>query len=169
MMQRASLFGVVAAVPVALSLTGCGSSTPMLRIVVVERAIASSIMTQHHIEVTVTCPRAVPRKAGIAFTCNARLAVGTYPITVTETNNNGHVRYENQTPLVMLNVAAVERAIARAIHRQTHLRAAVTCPSPVLQRKGISFACTSTANRHSYGFTVFEVNDSGRVRYAERR
>ena len=58
----------------------------MLSIAVVERAIASSIMTQHHIEVTVTCPPAIPRKAGFGFTCNARLAVGTYPIRVTETN-----------------------------------------------------------------------------------
>jgi hypothetical protein len=169
MLQRASLFGVVAALPVALSLPGCGSSTPMLSIVTVEDAIASSIMTLHHFEATVTCPPAVPRKAGLTFTCSARLAVGTYPITVTETNNNGHVRYENQTPLVVLSVSAVERAIVRSIQRQRHLPATVACPSPVLQRKGISFMCTAMAKGRYYHFAVTEVNDNGRIRYVEHR
>ncbi len=142
----------------------------MLSIPVVERSIANAITTQHHIEVTVTCPPAIPRKAGLAFTCTARLAVGAYPIGVTETNNNGHIRYGNQTPLVVLNASAVERAITRSIQRQRHLHATVACPSPVLQKAGISFFCTASANdHHNYLFAVTQVNDNGRVRYVEHR
>jgi Domain of unknown function (DUF4333) len=142
----------------------------MLKTAVVERAIANSIMAQHHIDVTVTCPRAMPRKTGLAFTCSAALAAGTYPVRVTETNDDGHVRYGNQAPLVVLNASAAERAIARSIQSQRHLSSTVACPSPVLQKAGISFFCTATtSDHHYYRFAVTVVDDSGRVRYVEHR
>ena len=169
MLRRARLFGLVAALPVTLSFFGCGSSTPALNIVTVERAIASSILTQHHLEVTVVCPTGVPRKAGIVFTCSAKIDVGTYPLRVIETNDNGHVRYENQAPLVVLNVAAVKRAIRQSILSQRHLHATVACPDPVLQGAGIFFVCTATANGQRYRFAATEVDDNGHVRFVEHR
>jgi hypothetical protein len=95
-MRRVCLSGLLAAVVVAPALYGCGSNAPMLNTVTVRRAIAESILTQHHLYATVSCPSRIPRKAGFAFTCTANLNVGTYPVMVTETNGSGHVRYENQ-------------------------------------------------------------------------
>jgi hypothetical protein len=150
---------------VAASLPGCGSSTPTLNTVAVKRAIAESILTQHHLYATVSCPSKVPRKAGFAFTCTASLNVGTYPVLVTETNGSGHVRYENRAPLVSLDVAGVERTIRQSIRSQRGLDSTVSCPAEVIQKTGIVFTCMATVDGRGYPFTVTEVNGDGHVRY----
>ena len=118
---RACPVGLVVAVLVGPLLSGCGSSTPTLNTVTEERAIAASILTQHHLYATVHCPSNTPRKAGFTFMCTAKFDVGMYPVTVTETNDSGHVRYQDQNPLVALDVAKVERAIAQSIRSQRRL------------------------------------------------
>jgi hypothetical protein len=97
-LRRPRLFGLGTAVLLAPCLAGCGSgsSVPTLTTVAVERAVAQSILTQHHLHATVNCPSKVPQEAGLVFTCAASLDVGTYPVSVTETNGGGHVRYQNQ-------------------------------------------------------------------------
>jgi hypothetical protein len=164
-----SVLGLAAAIPVALSLVGCGSSAPRLNTVTVERAIATSIATQRHLHATVRCPPQVQRKAGVTFTCTANLNVGTYPVLVTETNGGGHVRYQNQAPLVVLNMTEVEQGITRSVRSQRGLSSTVTCPAEVLQRAGIAFTCTVTVNGHDYPFAVTEVDGKGHVRYVEGR
>jgi Domain of unknown function (DUF4333) len=148
-----------------LSLFGCGSSTSSLHTVTVERAIASSILAQRQLYATVSCPSKVPQKAGFAFTCTAHLNIGTYPVSVTETNNSGHVRYQNRTTLVTLDVAGVQRAIAQSILSQRGLHSTVTCPAEVIQKAGITFTCVATVNGRRYPFAVTEVDDHGHVRY----
>jgi hypothetical protein len=160
--------GLGASILVASPLYGCGSSTHTLNTVAVQRAIAASILAQHHLYTTVRCPPKVPRRAGFAFTCTAGLSVGTYPVLVTQTNGSGHVRYENQAPLVVLNIARVEQAIAQSILTERHLHSTVTCPPEVIQSAGIAFTCVATVNGRRYPFTVTEVDDSGHVRYAGR-
>ncbi len=130
-----------------------------------EHAIAASILTQRHLYATVRCPSKVPRKAGLVFTCTASLNVGTYPVSVTETNNSGHFRYQNQAPLVTLNIAGVEQAIRQSISSQRRLSSTVTCPAEVIQKAGIVFTCTAMVHGQSYPFEVTEVDDSGHVRY----
>ena len=156
------LLGVLLASP---SLYGCGSDTPTLNPAAVERAVAASILSQHHLDVRVSCPSNVPRKAGVVFTCTATLDVGTYPVRVTETTAGGRVRYENRAPLATLDVARVERAIERSIRTQRRLASTVTCPAEVIRQAGIAFTCTATVAGRSYPFAVTEVNGSGRVRY----
>jgi hypothetical protein len=156
---------VLVAVIVAVA-SGCGSSRPAtLDVVAVERSVAESILTERHIYATVGCPASVPQRAGYRFTCTANLTVGTYPVTVTEVDDRGHVRYANSAPLVALDVAAVRAAIAHSIQVQRHLRARVSCPSEVLQKAGVAFRCTATVNGRAYPFTVTETDDRGRVRY----
>jgi hypothetical protein len=168
-LRRARVVGLAASVLVAAPISGCGSSTPTLNTIPVERAVAASILAQHHLYVTVGCPSKVPRKAGFVFTCTASLNVGTYPVLVTQTNGSGHVSYQNQAPLVILNIARVERAIRRSILSQRHLHSTVTCPPEVIQKAGIAFTCTATANGRRYPFAVTEVDGNGHVRYIGRR
>jgi hypothetical protein len=150
-------------------LSGCGSSTPTLNTAPVERAIAASILAQHHLYATVHCPPKVSRKAGVVFTCTAGLNVGAYPVRVTETNTSGHVQYENPAPLVALDIAGVEHAIEQSIHSERHLAATVTCPAEVLQQAGIAFTCTARVNGRLYPFAVSEVDGDGHVRYVGLR
>jgi hypothetical protein len=154
--------GVVVAAP---SLYGCGSTTPTLNAVAVERAVAASILTQHDLRVRVSCPRTVPRRAGVVFTCTAGLDVGTYPVYVTETTAGGRVRYENRAPLATLDIARVQHAIERSIRAQRRLTSTVTCPAEVVRRTGIAFTCTATVAGRRYPFAVTEIAGSGRVRY----
>jgi hypothetical protein len=149
----------------ACSLVGCGSSKPTLDTAAVQRAIAGSILTQRHVHTTVRCPPKVQRKAGVQFTCVASLQVGSYPVSVTETNGSGRVRYENRAALVILNIKKVENAIAESILRQRHLHATVTCPAEVIQRPSVTFTCTATVSGRPYSFVVTEVDNNGRVRY----
>lgn len=173
-LRRTRLYGLTAAILVAPSLSGCANSVstsgnpPTLNTVTVEHAVAASILTQHHINASVSCPSKVPRKTGVVFTCTASLNVGTYPVSVTETNNSGRVKYQNQAPLAALNIAKVERAIKQSISTTQHRDSTVTCPAEVIQKKGIVFTCTAKGNSQSCPFEVTEVDDNGHVSYAGR-
>jgi hypothetical protein len=148
-----------------LFLAGCGSSSTTLDTSPIEKAIAGSILKQHNIHTAVHCPRGVKRKAGVEFTCAANLEVGSYPISVTETNSSGHVRFGSSAPLVILNIAKVQRAIESSILSQRHLKSTVHCPAQVLQQAGLAFACAATVNGKAYPFAVTQDNSSGHVRY----
>jgi hypothetical protein len=150
-----------------MCLSACGSSAPTLNTSKLEKAVAGSILSERALHTTVTCPSKVPQKAGHKFTCTAQLDVGSYPVSVTETNSSGHVRYEDQRPLVVLNIAKVEASIAASILRQRRLRATVKCPATVLQQDGLSFKCTALINGKGkpYPFVVTEIDGSGHVRY----
>jgi hypothetical protein len=162
---RRYLLAATLAAPVLL---GCGSSGPLLKIASVERAIAASILAQHHLRATVSCPPDVPQRTGVAFTCTAALDVGSYQVPVTQTNGSGHVRYENAAPLAILDSAAVEHAIRQSIRTQRHLDSAVTCPPEVIQKAGTAFTCTAMLNRRPSPFSVTELDAAGHVRYVGR-
>jgi hypothetical protein len=166
--RRARPFGLIAAILMAPLLSACGSSTPTLNTVTEERAIAASILAQHHLHAAVQCPSSPPRKAGFTFACTAKFDVGTYPVTVSETNGRGHVRYQDQDPLVALDIAKVEQSIAQSIRAQRRLSSTVICPAEVLQKVGIVFTCTATVSSRGYPFVVTEVDGSGHVRYVGR-
>jgi hypothetical protein len=168
MSRPSRLFVLVAALPIAQVLSGCGGSTPTVNGPAVARAIAQSILTERHVYTTVSCPPDVPQEAGRTFTCTANLDVGTYPVPVTVVDGNGHVRWASQAPLVVLKIAGVERAIKRSIRSQRNLDATVQCPRQVLQRAGLVFKCTATVNGRSYPFTVTEVDGRGNVRFVGR-
>jgi hypothetical protein len=168
-LRRTRMFGLATVVLVAPSLAGCGKSAPTMSTLTVEHAVAGSILAQHHLNATVHCPSKVPRKAGYAFICTASLNVGTYPVSVIETNSKGHVEYQNQEPLATLNITKVEQAIKQSISSQRHLDSTVTCPTEVIQKKEIVFTCTAVARGKSYPFEVTEVDDEGHVRYIGRR
>lgn len=169
---RCSLGGALAVLAMTC-LAACGSSVASrlsqstLSVARVERAIASSALDERGVHVAVACPSDVPRKAAYAFTCMARLSAGSYPVTVTETNGQGHVRYEGTKPLVALNIAKVEQAITASVAKQRRLRASVSCPAEVLQQAGLVFDCTATiAGRPGeYRFAVTETDGRGRVAY----
>jgi Domain of unknown function (DUF4333) len=152
-----------------LLLGSCGSHTQTLDTAATERAIAQSILAEHNVRTHVECPREVRREAGVIFRCTARLDVGAYPVLVTETDNGGHVKYENSSPLVVLDIAKVQQAINTSILRQRHLRSTVACPAQVLQQAGIRFTCTATVNGQAYPFDVTEIDADGHVRYLGRR
>jgi len=159
--------GVAMALLASVCLSACGSSTRTLDSVTVERAIARSILAERDLYTTVACPSKVPQLAGRVFTCTARLDVGAYPVTVTEINGSGHVGFQDERPLVGLNVAKVQRAIEASVFDQRHVRATASCPAEVLQQAGLVFRCTAVIDgeSHRYPFVVSEVDDAGHVRY----
>jgi Domain of unknown function (DUF4333) len=138
---------------------------PALNTAAVARAIEASILTQHHLRAIVRCPKQLPRKAGLAFTCTANLDVGTYPVRVTETTAAGRVHYQNAAPLLALDIARVETAIRKSIRGQRHLSSDVTCPAEVIQKTGTKFTCIASVNGERYPFAVTEVDGNGHVRY----
>jgi hypothetical protein len=161
------LTGAATVLLASVCLSACESSTRILDSVTVERAIARSILRERDLYTTVACPSKVPQLAGRVFTCTARLDVGAYPVTVTEINGSGHVGFQDERPLVVLNVAKVQRAIEASVFDQRHVRATASCPAEVLQRAGLVFQCTAVIDgeSHRYPFVVSEVNDAGHVRY----
>jgi len=163
------VFSRAAALLVACGAWGCGGASPKLDTAPLERAIAATLLDRRQIHSTVTCPKEVPRKQGTVFTCVSHLAVGAYPVHVTETNSSGHVRYGSSSPLVILNIDLVQRAIERSILQQRRLRASVTCPSQVLQRAGITFTCEAAVGGRRYPFSVTEVDNGGHVHYVGKR
>jgi len=60
----------------------------------VEGAITASIAKQRGLKATVRCPRYVLQRKGVSFTCTATIDGRSYPFTVTQTNEKGHVVYE---------------------------------------------------------------------------
>jgi hypothetical protein len=161
-LSRASL-GAIA----AIALGACGSSAPVLDTSTVERSIAESIRVQHDLRATVACPTGVARRAGASFTCDASLDVGSYPVLVTQSNDRGAVVYSNSSPLVALNIAKVEQAIARAVRERTHTAASVSCPTEVLQQAGLAFTCSARVKGRTRVFAVTQA-DGGRVRFIEQ-
>jgi hypothetical protein len=162
---RNAIVALFAAALAACLLAACGSSTATLNTGPIASAISQSILSQRGITTTVQCPPKVTRKAAQTFTCTAHLDVGSYPMYVTETNSQGHVRYGNPTPLLILNSAKVQTAITASILSQRHLRATVACPKQVIQQQGVTFTCTAIVGGKQYPFAVTEVNGSGRVSY----
>lgn len=70
----------------------------------------------------------------------------------------------SSTP-VILNTERVERAIEASITAQRGLRAHVTCPSGVHQKKGLVFNCTATTVRGVNNVRVTETDGAGHVSY----
>jgi hypothetical protein len=163
----AKLTGVATVLLVSVCVSACGSSTRNLDSVTVERAIAKSILRERGLYTTVACPSKVPQLVRRVFTCTARLDVGRYPVMVTEINGSGRVGFQDERPLVVLNVAKVQRAIEASVFHQRHLRATASCPAEVLQRAGLVFQCTAVIDgeAHRYPFVVSELDDAGHVRY----
>ncbi len=163
----AKLLAVTAALLATVWLSACGSSVRNLDTANVERAIAKSILRERDLYVTVGCPSRVPRKAGRVFTCTARLDVGTYPVTATEVDGSGRVRFQNDKPLVVLNIAKVRQAIEASVFSQRRLHATVSCPAEVLQQAGLVFRCSAAIDGQTrrYPFVVSEVDSAGHVRY----
>lgn len=147
---------------------GGGTKNATVETSTVQRSIAASILTQRHVPTDVSCPTKVPSVAGIGFTCVARLDAGTYPVAVVVKDANGHVRYGNQAPLVVLDIARVQRAIERSILEQRKLVASVTCPAYVLQQAGLKFVCKARVGGKTYPFAVEQTDASGHVRYIGR-
>jgi len=162
--------GLLVLLAVLASLSACGSSSSSLDTARIEHAVAASILAQRGLHTTFSCPSNIPVKLGHSFACTARLQVGTYPVTVTETTSKGSVRYENKRPLAALNIEKVRRAIAASILHQRRVKATVSCPQQVLQQTGVTFTCTAVVagNRKRHPFVVTQVNDNGGVRYEGR-
>ncbi|MHB8234707.1 MAG: DUF4333 domain-containing protein [Solirubrobacteraceae bacterium] len=161
------LAGLAAPLLGLLGLSACGSSTQSLNSAKIERSIAQSILKQHGLHAAVACPSENGLQKGRSFTCTARLDVGVYPVTVTETDGSGHVRYSDRRPLAALDIAKVQRAIEVSIFRQRHVSAKASCPAEVLQQAGVSFRCSAViagASRR-YPFAVREIDNAGHVRY----
>jgi Domain of unknown function (DUF4333) len=148
-------------------LSGCGSSARYLDGQKVERAIATSILKERGLYTTVACPTKIPQSSGHTFTCSARLTVGAYPVTATEIDGSGQVRYQDAKPLAVLDIARVQHAIEASVLNQRRLRATVSCPHEVLQRAGLSFRCTAAVDggAQRYPFVVTEVDGAGHLRY----
>lgn len=161
---------IAAALLALAALAGCGSSagTATLDTIKLERAIAGSILTGHHVYTLVSCPTHVPQQRGHRFACTANLSVGSYPVYVTEMDGGGHVSYGDDAPLQTLDTQRVERSIAAAIDAQRGLRARVACPSEVLQQRGLGFTCTAVVGDKHYPFAVTESDGDGHVRYVGR-
>lgn len=153
------------AVAIAIALAGCGAGARTLNGYDVERGIARSILAQRDLQSIVSCPKSVPIRTGRAFTCMAGLQVGWYPLYVTETDDDGHVRWSDPQALVTLDSDRVRRAIAGSITAQRGLHALVSCPVEVLQQAGVVFTCRAMVGDRTYPFTVTEVDGRGHVRY----
>jgi hypothetical protein len=65
----------------------------------------------------------------------------------------------------ILNTERVERAIEQSILEKRRLRANVTCPSGVEQKKGVKFHCTAYYKGGKTPFLVTEDDAKGAVHY----
>jgi len=150
---------------VATAVAACGSSGPAKLVgTTVARAIEQRIEKQSGIATAVNCAAPAVIKVGAAFRCTAKLAVGTYAVSVVAIDAKGNFRYSSSGPLQVLDSVTVEHAIAHSIRRQLHTRSSVRCPAPVLQRAGIAFACVATTKRGVvHRFKVTELDGAGRV------
>lgn len=167
MLPAGRLLRLAAVALPAAALAACASKgSTALNTAKVEQAIAASILSEHHLQAAVTCPAPEAAQAGRTFTCVASLGAGEYPVTVTETDASGHVRYANAAPLATLDIDRVEAAIRRSVLRQRGVRTTVRCPTEVLQQQGLAFTCTASARGRRYAFTVSELDGTGRVRYS---
>ena len=68
----------------------------------------------------------------------------------------------------ILNTEKVERAIEHSVSVQRGKTATVSCPSGVLQKKGLVFSCTALVKKASSQFVVTQQDGAGRVRYVAR-
>jgi hypothetical protein len=164
---RACALVLAALVPVT-ALGACGSSSQSVSTEDVQRTIAAAMLRERGIHATVSCPPRVSGSVGTAFTCVAHLQVGTYPLAARVTSSSGQVHYGSSAPLVILDIARVQGAIARSIAAQRRLRATVRCPAEVLQQQGVRFTCEARAAGRSYPFEVVQTDAHGHVRYVGR-
>ena len=72
------------------------------------------------------------------------------------------------TTATILNTEKVERAIERSVDVQRGKTATVSCPSGVLQKKGLVFSCTALVKKDSTRFVVTQQDGAGQVRYVAR-
>jgi hypothetical protein len=152
---------------VMLCVSACGSSARYVDSAKVERAIADSVLAEHGIHSNVQCPTRIPQRAGEQFACGVRLDAGTYWVSATEVGGAGKVRYRSVRPLVTLNIAKVQHAIATSVLQQRRLHVNVECPREVLQEAGTQFRCSAAVNGDArrYYFLVSEADNAGHVRY----
>jgi hypothetical protein len=76
--------------------------------------------------------------------------------------------------VVKLDTKRVAQAIVDSIKQEKNLKATVSCPPDVPQKKGSSFKCTATTYTTTNGkktpvytaFTVNQINDRGNVYYS---
>lgn len=71
-------------------------------------------------------------------------------------------------PPVILDTEKVERAIEQSNLAQRGRRTDVSCPSGVVQKKGVGFTCIATYRGGRARFTVTQTNGAGRVFYEAR-
>ena len=77
----------------------------------------------------------------------------------------GRGRLRVDVPAPILNSERIERAIEQATLTQRNKRVNVSCPSGVLQKKGVVFTCTAAYKGGSGSFIVTETDGTGRVHY----
>jgi Domain of unknown function (DUF4333) len=65
----------------------------------------------------------------------------------------------------ILNTEKIERSIERSSLAQRGVRAQVTCPSGVHQKKGLTFHCAALTGRGKARFAVTQLDGDGHVRY----
>lgn len=165
-MRAHSCFLAGAAALAALTLTACGGGDPTIKTTGYAKAIQKSVLDQHNQVVKVECPAEVKKKKGEAFTCNVKLEVGTYPVTVTMVDDKGAVKYGNSTPLTLLDTGQVQHAIGVEIRHQRHLGSKVSCPKQVLQKQGLTFFCTAKVQDGvTTRFKVQQTDDKGHVTF----
>ena len=156
-----------------MAVAACGSSSPTKKLdnITIERSIARSILSEHHLSTLVSCPANVAEQQGSKFNCYARLGVGRYRVPVTQVNNRGNVKWHTTQPITLLNIVRVERAIASSIKKQRKVRATVRCPKQVLQAASLKFTCIATTrggrkvHAGRYPFRVTETDSTGHVTY----
>jgi hypothetical protein len=81
---------------------------------------------------------------------------------------------KRKKPAPTLNTKRVAQAIVDSIKQEKNLKATVSCPPNVPQKKGYSFNCTATTYTTTNGkktpvytrFTVNQINDRGNVYYS---
>jgi hypothetical protein len=71
----------------------------------------------------------------------------------------------NSAPPRALDNRHVEQAIAHSVLAQRHVRAYVTCPTGVQQKKDVTFVCLAVSKLGSTSFTVTQKDDRGSVYY----
>jgi hypothetical protein len=170
--DRTRVASGIAALLGLVCLAGCGASTVYLNNPVVERSIAQSILIQRHVFTRVSCPSQIPQTKDRTFRCDALFDVGREPITVTEVDGKGHVRWASKGAITVLKVSHIVSAIRRSVRAQRGVASKVTCPVQALQRKGLTFACTAVVTAGNlrvkpgrYRFKVTEVDSAGHVTF----
>jgi hypothetical protein len=163
--------GAILAGAVAMAIGGCSASVSIggkkIDAGKLERSISETVSgSVGVVPERVDCPDDVALKKGHTFQCTARVNGQDAAVRVTQSDDDGNVRFENVDAL--LSTQKLVDAIANGVNQQTGRRVTVNCGSRqvLVEPVGARLSCQAvTASGESETITVNVLDRQGNVNW----